>query len=74
MERVENLLEGKGIGRKSLAYLIEEFDLDIDETRERLEKNGIELAVEESFHDIAERYDTNPIEIVKAILVKGYNL
>jgi hypothetical protein len=74
VESVENLLEGKGIGRKNINYLVKEFKLDLAKVQRRLKANGITYELTESFHDIADRHDTNPVEIVKVILVKGHHL
>ena len=74
VEAVENLLGGKGIGSKNIEYLVREFKLDIEEVRRILNRNNIEFKEGESFHDIANRYETSPIEIIKVILVKSYQL
>ena len=74
VETVESLLEGKGIGRRNVEYLVREFKLDIEDVKRRLNSNDIEFEKDEDFHDIADRYGTSPIEIVKIILVKGYRL
>lgn len=73
-EKVEDLLQGKGIGRRNITWLLEEFKLEPDKATRRLNKNNIQATSNESFHDIADRYDASPMDVVKVLLVKQYTL
>ena len=73
-EKVEELLEGKGIGRKNLEWLITNYKLDSEKVSRRLKSNNINYTKEESFHDIADQYEVSPMDIVKVVMVKKYRL
>lgn len=72
--RVEEILEGKGVGRRDLTWLVAEFKLESGKAERRLEKNKIAFSEGETFHDIADRLKVSPMDIAKVILVKGYTL
>ncbi len=69
---VEEKFAGSGIGRKSLSDVTTAMGLDLRKTRVRLEKMGIVVREDESLKTAAIRNNLFPIEILKAILVKGY--
>lgn len=73
-EKVEDILEGKGVGRRNISWLTDEFKLEMEKAKRRLAKNKIEASEDESFHDIADRYNVSPMDIVKVILVRGHSL
>jgi hypothetical protein len=73
-EKVEELLEGKGIGRRNINWLLAEFKLEPDKAERRLQKSNIQASNDESFHDIADRYESSPMDIVKVLLVKKHVL
>ncbi len=74
MEKVEDILEGKGVGRKNFKWLITEYKIDINNAIARLKQNAITLKDNETFHDIADRYNVSPMDIVKVIMVEGYTM
>ncbi len=73
-EKVEELLEGKGVGRRDLAWLLNEFGLEREKADRRLKKNNITYNDGDSFHDVADRYDVSPMDIIKVVLVKKYEI
>lgn len=72
--KVEDLLAGKGIGRRNISWLLTEFKLEPEKASRRLKKNNIRATNNESFHDIADRYNASPMDVVKVLLVKQYVL
>lgn len=73
-EKVEDLLSGRGLGRKNLSWLLAKFDIASEKAASRLKKSNIQATNDESFHDIADRYKSSPMDIVKIVLVKGHAL
>lgn len=73
-EKVEELLEGKGIGRKNLEWLVTNYKLDSKKVGRRLKSNNITYSEKDSFHDIADQYQVSPMDIVKVAMVKKYRL
>lgn len=61
--------EGKGIGRKTLAAICQELQLDCGAIRRKLAAQKIELKDDESIKAAADRLDMVPIELLTAILV-----
>lgn len=73
-EKVEALLTGRGLGRKRIQWMLAEFKLEKDRVTRRLQKNGIKPDFDATFHEIADQYNVNPMDVVKVILVKGYRM
>jgi hypothetical protein len=73
-ESVEVEFSGTGIGNKSLRYVCEKVGLDIDTAISRLEAAGIAGDRDETVKSIAESSDTQPIEIMKILLIEGYEI
>ncbi|MBU2512599.1 DUF4405 domain-containing protein [bacterium] len=73
-EKVEEILEGKGVGRKNVEWLATEYKIDMTEVEKRLAKNNVTYTKEETFHDISDRYSVGPMDIAKIIMVQGYTL
>jgi len=73
-ETVEIEFSGTGIGNRSLQGICESFGIDISLTRSRLARSGIEIKADDTLKKAAERYDTESIELLKAILVEGYEI
>lgn len=69
---VEEKYTGTGIGKKTLKVFCDENKIDIDLSKEKLYRVGIEMKEEDTFKEIAEKYKTKPIEILKVILIKNY--
>lgn len=73
-ERVEEVYVGTGVGRKTLEQMCKIAVLDVKIAHERLTRVGIEATDGEKMKEIAERYGVNPIDILKVILVDGFEL
>jgi hypothetical protein len=71
-ELVEERFAGSGIGRMTLEWLLEDMGVDPGVARERLAASGIEITAGETLKAAAERSEVEPIEILKVILVEGY--
>lgn len=66
---VERSFAGTGIGRKTLAQIIEDHDLDPEVVRQRLEESGIPAKADDTIKDLAARHDQTPLAILNLILV-----
>ncbi len=64
-EMIEDLLAGKGIGRKTIEELGGELGVKVQDAEKRLKKHGIDIKKDETLKEIATRYKTTPIEIAK---------
>jgi hypothetical protein len=73
-EAVEEEFSGKGVGRKTLVELCQELGVDINQAREALRKNNIEMKDEDTMKSGADKRKVNPIDLLKVILVEGYTL
>jgi hypothetical protein len=73
-EMVEIEFSGTGIGNRSFQGICESFGIDISLARSRLARNGIDIKADDTLKKTAERYDTESIELLKAILVEGYEI
>lgn len=71
-EQVEERFAGSGLGRKSLAQVCTDVALPLDEAKRRLAAQGWTAADDETFKAIADRFGVTPIDVLKAILVPGY--
>ena len=67
-EMIEERFAGTGIGRKTLAQVCEQLGLDCSIARKRLGQKGMEIGEGEKIKDSAERYDMNPLDILKLIV------
>ncbi|MBT4288356.1 MAG: hypothetical protein HOD92_13595 [Deltaproteobacteria bacterium] len=68
------MIEGRGVGRQNLQWLIKSYNLDSNKVSRRLKSNNITYSDEESFRDIANRYEVSPMDIIKVVMVKQYRL
>ena len=71
-EMVEIEFSGTGIGNRSFAGICESFGIDISKASDRLQRNGIEIEPGETLKKVAERHGSEPIELLKTILVENY--
>ena len=71
-DMVEIEFSGTGIGNRSFQGICESFGIDVSLAERRLERNGINIKTDETLKKAAEKYDTEPIELLKAILVEDY--
>ena len=69
VELVQQQFEGKGVGRKTLADLCQEFHLDQAVISSKLAGKGIKMAASDSLKKVSEERGELPIEILKVILV-----
>jgi hypothetical protein len=60
---------GTGVGRKSIGQLIKEHGLDRNAVYDRLKAHDIEAKDEDKIKELADAYDSTPIEILTIILV-----
>lgn len=64
-EMIEELLTGKGIGKKTIDELCGELGVKAQDAENRLKIHGINIKKDETLKEIAARYNTTPIEIAK---------
>ena len=73
-DSVDEKFAGTGVGRKALAEMIHQTGADPAKIKERLAKNKLEMKDDETFHDAAGKRKVNPMEVLKVVLVDGYEL
>ena len=71
-EAVEEQFEGMGVGRKSLADVLDITDIDRETALLRLGGVAIEAGAEETLRQIADRHGLTPIQVLQTILVKEF--
>jgi hypothetical protein len=71
-ESVEIEFSGTGIGKKSIRFICEKTALDIDTALSRLAAAGLTADPDRTVKSIADSTQTQPIEIVKLLLIEGY--
>lgn len=73
-ESVEVEFSGTGVGNRSLRYVCEKVGLDIDMVLTRLATAGLSGDPDQTVKSIAESSHTQPIEIMKVLLIEGYEI
>jgi hypothetical protein len=73
-ELVEEKFAGTGIGWKQLDDVLEETGISPTTANDRLSKNNLQVRPDEIFKDAASRYQIDPLDLMKVILVEGYML
>jgi hypothetical protein len=73
-ELVEEKFAGTGIGWKQLDDVLEETGISPTTANDRLSKNNLQVRPDEIFKDAASRYQIDPLDLMKVILVEGYVL
>jgi hypothetical protein len=73
-ELVDVKFAGTGIGQKALSWLIEDTGVNPDLAKQRLLKNNVQASDDETLKQIASRYEVEPIEVLKIILIKDYSI
>ncbi len=68
-ELVQEKFEGKGVGRKTLADICQEFGLDQEKIKTKLAARKISMGSGDSLKKVSDEKGELPIEILKAILV-----
>ena len=73
-ELVEEKFAGTGIGWKQLNDILEETGISSATVNDRLDRNNLQVQPDEIFKDAASRYEIDPLDLMKVILVDGYML
>ena len=73
-EMVEEKFAGMGVGRKTLAEACQEAGVDLNQAKENLKRNGIEMKDDETLKEAAGRRKVNPHDLLKAALIENYRL
>ncbi len=71
-EAVEEQFEGTGVGRKTLAEIIDITGVDRETAARRLAGTDIEAGADETLRQIADRHNLAPIQVLQTILVKEF--
>jgi hypothetical protein len=71
---VEEKFSGTGLGNKKLEWVIGDTGIDPDVALRRLDGQGISIGPDDVFKKAAGRYGLEPIELLKVILVEGYQV
>ncbi|MBN2244116.1 MAG: DUF4405 domain-containing protein [Acidobacteria bacterium] len=71
-ESVEVEFSGSGIGNKSIRFVCEKTALEPELARKRLAAAGIAADLDQTVMSVAESARTQPMEILKILLVEGY--
>ena len=71
-ESIEVEFSGTGLGNKTLAGICQKLGLDTAVALARLQSVGIKAGTEQTIKTIAEDLHTEPIEILKVMLIHGY--
>ena len=72
VEVVEARYAGTGLGRKTLVEVCKSVQISITNCVERLSLKGFNVDTNEKLKQAAERYEINPIDILKMLLVTDY--
>lgn len=72
-EQVEERFDGSGIGRKTVAEVVASMKADGAAIRRRFTALNIDAKEDEPLKQAAERNGVGPIELLKAMLVEGYD-
>ena len=73
-ELVEEKFAGTGVGWKQLNDILEETGISPATANDRLARNNLQVQPDEIFKDAASRYEIDPLDLMKVILVDGYML
>ena len=68
-EQVQQQFEGKGVGRKTLAEICQEYRLDQAQIIKKLAAKGIRMTAGDTLKKVADERSELPIEILKIILI-----
>ncbi len=71
-ETVEVEFSGSGIGNKSIRFVCEKTTLDPELARLRLTAAGLPAELDQTVKSVAESAHTQPMEILKLLLIEGY--
>jgi len=71
-DEVEEKFAGTGVGRRKLAWLADDLGLDMAVVNRRLARAGIRAKADATLKDIAAASGYPAMELLKAILIEGY--
>ena len=69
-DKVEQMFAGTGVGRLKFNHLVKKLNLDPKVVRKRLAAKGIEMDDNQSIKDVATKYNLNPLDVAKIMLVE----
>lgn len=69
---IEARFGGTGLGRKTLAQICADAGLDESLALQRLEAAGIRASAQDKMKVLAERYDLNPMDLLKIMIIPGF--
>ena len=67
---IEEKFAGTGVGNRTLEQVCVQLGLDCAAVRERLAERGMEIQQSEKLRESAERYNMNPLDLLKAAAVE----
>ena len=70
VEMIEERFTGTGIGQKTLPQICRQLGIECSTVRTRLAAKGMDIGDSEKIKDSAERYDMNPLDLLKIIAVE----
>jgi hypothetical protein len=73
-ESIEVEFSGTGIGNRTVQSICERLNLDPDLAAVRLEKAGFSVDMDKTLKSLANSSDTQPIEVMKVLLIEGYKI
>ena len=73
-EIVDVEFSGIGIGNRTLSSICNKANVDISVAEERLLQNGIEIKADEKLKKASEKYNLEPLDILKIILIEDYKI
>ena len=68
-DSIEQMFAGKGVGRLKFKHLVKELNLNPTAVRKRLAAKGLEIDDEQSIKDVATKYNLNPLDVAKIMLI-----
>lgn len=71
-ELVDEKFGGVGLGRRSLPWVVQDLGLSPMSVKARLAARGMRISDDETLKQAADRYNIEPLDIMKIILVEGY--
>ena len=71
---VDEKFAGTGVGRKTLAEVVQQTGVDPAKAKERLARSKVEMKDGDTFHDAAGKRKATPMEVLKVVLVENYEL
>jgi len=69
---VEAQFSGSGIGRKTVAQMAAELNMDVSTAQARLKAAGIDAAANDKLKTLAEAHKVQPMDLVKMMQIEGY--